>query len=343
MSARPTKTYPFDDSYDFAFRPATYWLDLPSEEAITSKIPGTARRDVARRALEGEELPRIGSEELYREAMDFALSEHLSDEERESWGSIHPALMGGEYLPEPEGDEVEIARIELASVTADVIQVLAGRAESGQIRYRVVDEYWDEGSRYAVTPEVSEEPLSMGELVDLIDSARQADEAHLYGDDRFNVGLADSARELNYFSGAGLEPEELLGFVFVSSAFYPELSRYYAERASAWIDQRASEPRPPRYDFTPPTEEEIAAQAVEKEAALDEKIKASGKSYTKTKFVFDTVDERTRFIGENFPDFYDLPHDDAMEGLTLLRDGGGLLLIHYLNVWVCTPDTPTTG
>ena len=47
-------------------------------------------------------------------------------------------MMGGEYLPRIESDEVEIIRIDLQSITSDAIELRARRAD-GQIYYRVVD------------------------------------------------------------------------------------------------------------------------------------------------------------------------------------------------------------
>jgi hypothetical protein len=48
--------------------------------------------------------------------------------------------MGGEYLPPLEERETEIARISLASVTADQISVRARHVREGII-YSIVDEY----------------------------------------------------------------------------------------------------------------------------------------------------------------------------------------------------------
>lgn len=269
----PSKQCAFDLDYDFSFRPASYWPDAPSAEALLSRIPGTQRRDIASRALQGEELPRLGGDELYREAMEFVLEEKLTDDELESWGRIHPSLMGGEYLPELHEGEVEIARIELRSTTGDVVQVLARPAAAGFSQYRVVDEYWDEGSRYAVTPESSGRPLTFGELVELIDTVEQADEGHKYQDPRFNVGHDDRYRDLNYYEGE-IEAEELLDFVSVGSVFYPALGAYYNERASAWVEEKRQEPRrPPRPQY-PTTPEEIAVAVEAREAALVEWIHA---------------------------------------------------------------------
>jgi hypothetical protein len=46
---------------------------------------------------------------------DYILNESLEDEARASWGQVHPMFMGGEYLPDYDDSEVEIARIELKS------------------------------------------------------------------------------------------------------------------------------------------------------------------------------------------------------------------------------------
>ena len=44
--------------------------------------------------------------------------------------------MSGEYLPDFEGDEVEIARVTLASVTGDVVSIRARRQEFRVTRVR---------------------------------------------------------------------------------------------------------------------------------------------------------------------------------------------------------------
>lgn len=231
---RPTLRHVFDDRYDFDYRPATYFPELPSIEELLSKIKGTARRDVARRALAGEQLPHLGDDELYREAIEFVFSDVLDDAERDSWGRLHPALMGGEYLPELEEGEVEIVRIELQSTTADVIQVRAKPvgdnsgedASAGRIRYRVVDEYTDIPEHNPeCSPELSDQPLNLGEIIDLIDSSSDS----MTDPDQSYI---DSMRSNNYDPEA--DPETLRHFVSVSSWYYPQLKAYYEDRAEAW-------------------------------------------------------------------------------------------------------------
>src|SRR5207248_10043449 len=69
------------------------------------------------------------------------------------------------FLPEREGGQVEIACVLLVSVTADVISIGA-RRWGRRIVYRIVDEY---DSFFGFKPKSSTRPLSMGELVALID------------------------------------------------------------------------------------------------------------------------------------------------------------------------------
>lgn len=213
----PSEQFPFDSTFDFSFRPPSYWPDIASEEGFLSRIKGTQRRDIARRALQGEQLPRLGDDELYHDAMEFVLEETLDEEQRDRWGSIHPAMLGGEFLPDSNPDEVEIARIELASTTGDVIEIRARPTEDGHIRYRAVDEYWDAGSRIDVSPEVSNEPLTLGELIELIDTDR----------------LCDRDREMAIEHGH-TDPDAFVNFVTVSSPFYPTLGSYYRQRAEGW-------------------------------------------------------------------------------------------------------------
>src|SRR5262249_4767409 len=70
----------------------------------------------------------------------WILAESVTEAERVALGQHHPALMGGEYLPGYQDEEVEIARVSLQSTTGDVISIRA-RRDRGAIRYRVVDEY----------------------------------------------------------------------------------------------------------------------------------------------------------------------------------------------------------
>jgi hypothetical protein len=56
---------------------------------------------------------------------DSLLADTLDTDTRVSLGRIHPSFMGGEYLPNYDRSEVEIARIEFESTTCDVFSLRA--------------------------------------------------------------------------------------------------------------------------------------------------------------------------------------------------------------------------
>lgn len=197
----------------FAFRPRRYFLtDL--DTAVLSRIKGKARRAAVR---------NLGTSHV-----DSSMAaESLSENERQAVGRVHPSLMGGEYLPDLDPLEVEIARFELESVTADVISLRA-RLADGKICYRLVDEY---GTSYRITPASSEQPLTFGELVELINTIQIDGELWF-----------QALREFNYEATGNAE--ELERFVRVSSEFYPQLAGYYEADAAAWVaEKRAARER----------------------------------------------------------------------------------------------------
>jgi hypothetical protein len=140
--------------------------------------------------------------------------------------------MSGEYLPDYDGDELEIARVTLASVTGDVISIRA-RRHGDLIRYRIVDEYEGESVYYCV-PQESARPLTMGELVELMDGAQGEG---MYPD--YGRGLTTVWR--NFHADNGSSPKEMARFVTVSSEFYPDLRRYYEAEAAEWLEERLAE------------------------------------------------------------------------------------------------------
>lgn len=112
-------------------------------------------------------------EEDVRGVEPLLARESLPEPERQIWGSIHPAMMGGEYLPDLTDGGVEIARISLKSTTSDQISVRASQ-EGNRIRYSVADEY---DTEFDLTFETSDRPLFMGEMIEFLDnSLADADE-----------------------------------------------------------------------------------------------------------------------------------------------------------------------
>jgi hypothetical protein len=203
--------YPF---IDYDFRPQSYWHPSAATLAVALKnVKGTVRRRMIREAWEKGEY-----EVMPADLKEAAVSEPL----RQALGRMHPQYMGGEYLPDYEPGEVEIARIELQSTTGDVISIRA-KTEEG-IHYRIVDEY---GSEFDFSPVQSHLPLSVREIVKLIDGARQE------GYDYRGLGLCYILANYEY----GGCPEELKHFSRVESDFYPQLSTHYRHVVREWYDR----------------------------------------------------------------------------------------------------------
>ena len=131
------KTRPNKNSYDLQFRPTSYWGD-PAQMLIAN-IKGEHRKRWVMEHIEQGNIDEI---------QEWMLDESLSPEARELVGKLDPVFMGGEYLPDCRENEVEIARVSLASATGDVITIRA-RREGDLIGYFVGDEYETE---YRVTP-----------------------------------------------------------------------------------------------------------------------------------------------------------------------------------------------
>lgn len=208
-------------SIDLTFRPVSYKPPSLNQEQLLSRIRGKARREIATRLLK---------EEGFKGLTTFMAREQLTDEDREAWGRIHPQLMGGEYLPDLDEGEVEIARISLPSTTGDQISVRA-RPVGNRIHYRIVDEYHDEpGMQYRLPIKQSKLTLTLADLIRLIDGAR------IPGRSGGVVrGFWEDALE------NGGSADEAVRRTSVSSAFYPDLSVHYNDVGDAWLRERSTD------------------------------------------------------------------------------------------------------
>ena len=203
-------------SFDLSFRPPSYWSESPTPEHLLAQIKGQARRKDARRIIDEQGLDAVP---------EFLLQEKLGESTRKMLGKIHPTLMGGEHLPDLAKGEVEIVRVSVASATDDQISIRAQR-KKGKIRYRAVDEH---ETNYTLAREESDEPLSLGELVTLIDGCTG------FGPHKGLVtGLWESNAEYD-------SPSEAVDGVSIKSAYYPELAAYYAAEARRWIKEREAD------------------------------------------------------------------------------------------------------
>ena len=206
---------PDSSKYDLDFRPKSYWVMKDVLTQIEARVTGKVRKEIIKKALQDKKsIP----EEL--------LQGSLNDNLRKYLGSLHPSFMGGEYLPKLEDTDVIIANITCQSTTLDVIVVVARRTDRG-IEYRIDDEYPPDGMQeYKVQPKLSKEPLSFKELINLIDNAVEG-------------GLVGSGRDWHYQECG--EPEKYYNFETASSAFYPQLSRWYDDANEEWLEGKKEE------------------------------------------------------------------------------------------------------
>lgn len=121
---------------------------------------------------------------------------------------------------------MEIAQIALASVTHDIISVYA-RQRRTRIVYSIVDEYEGE-YEYEWRPKWSTKPLTMAEMVSLIAGLAVVGTSDIYSNGLIRY-LYDSHAE------RGDDPKEMIGFVTVTSRFYPQLFAYFEAQEEAWL------------------------------------------------------------------------------------------------------------
>ena len=211
MTNHPAIPVPEVPGIDLSYCPRTYFGPLPLEAHLLSRVTGHRRRELLRRKLEAGD--NNYPPELEQSTLDADFRLML--------GRLHPTWMGGEYLPPLRKNETEIARISLASTTADQISLRARRLKD-RIAYRIVDEYPGDEPTYNWRPRTSRQPLTLGDLIAMLDGARDCGGAVL-GPVVFNI------------ESCGGDADEYEDFVSVSSEFYPQLHDYYESRLAAYF------------------------------------------------------------------------------------------------------------
>jgi hypothetical protein len=210
MSTPTTETKP---AY-FSFQPASYWDENDPLSAILRNVKGTNRRQM---------ITDYWNAGKIEELEPTLLADNTNPRLRGFLESLHPSFMGGEYLPDLLLSEVEIARIDLQSTTADVISIRARREPGNElIHYRVIDEY---DTPLEIKPATSSAPLTQGELISLLDTTNDGEEG----------GLAHCYNIMN-FNGMG-EAEPLRHFTTVTSTVYPDLFDHYDAEHQQWCEE----------------------------------------------------------------------------------------------------------
>jgi len=195
---------------DLAYRPESYFWARDNNITLASDIKGAERKALYEKLVNANETDLAST--LIQEPI-------LSWQDRESIGRIHPRFMGGEYLPDRLGEEVEIARITIASTTQDVTCVYAKRGKS-RIYYRVVDEYG--GDTLNNPRRTSTTPLTLKQLTDFFTTSWDLF-ACLDGNFDYDNYPRDEVHDF---------------IVDASSSFYAEFGRLIHERIDSWLDER---------------------------------------------------------------------------------------------------------
>ena len=199
---------------DYTYQPESYWYDSSLLQALLRDVKGVQRRKMIIDYYENDAINQLD---------DTFLQATLSEDQRKRFGMIHPSFMGGEYLPDCDNGETEIARIELKSTLADVTSIRAKR-DGDEYRYSVVDEH---GESYSLFNETSAETLTLGELIDFIDNSDQ--------EGGWGGGLSLSYNNAN--ADCGMDREDLLEFTTISSGIYPQLKTHYDFVFSDWVQE----------------------------------------------------------------------------------------------------------
>ena len=198
---------------DLAYRPETYFWAIDSNIKLSSDIKGAERKALYERAIQS------GNTAL---ANSLIADPDLSVDQRTSLGRMHPNFMGGEYLPDREDEEVEIARITIASTTQDVTSVYARRGKN-RIYYRVVDEYG--GDTLNNPTRTSTKPLTLKQLTEFF----------------LNSWNLLECLDFN-FESDGYPRDQVHSFIVdASSNFYAEFGTYVRFLVNEWLDTQESD------------------------------------------------------------------------------------------------------
>jgi hypothetical protein len=149
-------------------------------------------------ALLRKELQALVDAGRHAEVRTLPTAAGISAADRKALASVHPMVMGGNFLPDTQDGEVEIERVSIEPTTCDVSCVYA-RPDADAIHHRVVDEY---GGRtlQGTTQARTEEPMTLGEFADFVLGARPLlDVPEINFDDDVDASLDFFAAECEFY------------------------------------------------------------------------------------------------------------------------------------------------
>ena len=204
------------NQFNMEYRPKSFWYPESLVTKILSQIKGQERKKAISSFIkDNKRIPDT-----------FLTDENLPPDIRDELSSIHPIFMGGEYLPDTEENEVEIARIIMQSATQDVISIRAKMFDDN-INYSIIDENDNEFKPAVLS---SANPFSLAEIINFIDhsSIVGADPPNIYGGGR--KWAFDNEQDLSVWD-----------FETVQSDFYTEIEPWYDLQNYIWLIEKKIE------------------------------------------------------------------------------------------------------
>lgn len=198
------------------YRPASY--NAP-ELCNLANITGTQRRFAASRDL--DLFGRIDSD-LVRDS---------TEQERQHLGRLHPQFRSGEDLRSVRHNEVEIARLTLVETVHGEVTSIRARQITNRICYEIESENESEfGITFITKPQSSILPLSLGQLVNLINTVEVRVPWDKNKLDR--VGLVIPVWEWERRHSAS--KTRVRHFIRFASLFYPMLNDWFTQYFDHW-------------------------------------------------------------------------------------------------------------
>ena len=138
------------------------------------------------------------------------------------------------YWPARGAADAEVVRIAVSSSSRDVITLWARRS-GRRIAYRMVhtDASGRTRHRIRVSPASSARPLTLGELIEMLETACYAGPCPDEGDDERFGGVIWGTLRLNLEHGID-HADDYLFHLRIASEHYPQLESYYDERLGEW-------------------------------------------------------------------------------------------------------------
>jgi hypothetical protein len=197
------------------FRPKSYWVNDPLSEILFCISDPKLRKSVVQMWNTGN----------VKELDEVIRNEAVPQQAKTSWNLCLAALAPGAPLPARRLSTKVIAEINLAAVNLDKIELHATQEAAGTIKLKWVDEYKTEFSQS--TQRISQ-PFSFAELIDFIETTSTGN---------YSLPLGYNQSNLEAIGAPDADPQELIDFTVMRSAFYPKLGDWMRAEAAAWVAQ----------------------------------------------------------------------------------------------------------